>query len=255
MTQKPFPDEVLMAYADGELDEHTARRLETAMETDGALADRLTVFTGTRDALSAASQAHPPEPVSDALMARIRTVLDDARPADTVVPLVHRATPASQRHNEWRPMALAASLALAIGLGAGFGASTYFQSGSGDVPLQIALPDTPGVEQALSDLASGESVSLPNGTLTIIASFGDADGTFCREYELDGAAGSTLVSVVCRVGNSWDTRLAVAASSQDDSAYAPASSLDTLETFLSTIGASAAFTPEQEASALASLKR
>ncbi len=254
MTPQAFPDDVLMAYADGELDDQTARWLETAMQTDSALAHRLTLFTGTRDALSASAQAHPPEPLPDALMARVKAVLDEARPADDVIPLVPRAAPASQRQSGWQPMALAASLALVVGLGAGFGASTLLRSGSDDVPLQIALLDTPGLKQALSDLASGETASLPDGTLTVIASFGDADGTFCREFEFDGATGGTVVSVVCREGTSWDTRLAVATSSQDDTTYAPASSLDTLEAYLNAIGASAPFTPEQEARALADLE-
>lgn len=255
MTQHPFADEVLMAYADGELDDQTAHRLETAMETDSALAQRLTLFTGTRDALTGAAQERPPEPVPDALMARVESVLDDARPADTVVPLARQAAPASQQRKRWQPMALAASLALAVGLGAGFGAASLFRSGSEDVPLQIALLDTPGVEQALSDIASGDTLPLPDGTMTVIASFEDAEGTFCREFEFDGATGNTIVAVVCRDGNSWDTRLAVSALSQDDTTYAPASSLDTLETYLSAIGASAAFTPEKEARALVELKR
>lgn len=261
MTRQAFPDEILMAYADGELDAQTAGSLETALKTDSALADRLTLFTDTRDALSAASQAHPPEPVSDALMARVTAVLDharrgdDARPGDNVIPLKRPAAHDSPQRARWQPMALAASLALAVGLGAGFWASGLLQGGATDAPLRIALWEIPGLDEALSDLSSGETAPLADGTLSIIASFEDANGTFCREFEFDGATGDTVVSVVCRDGNSWDPRLVVAAAAQDGATYAPASSLDTVEAYLSAIGASSGFSAAQEARALENLKR
>ncbi|KJZ28581.1 hypothetical protein TW83_17890, partial [Paracoccus sp. S4493] len=94
---------MLMALADGELDEATAERLWRRIETDPALADRFALFADTRHGLQA---AYPPEPVPDRLIA---TVMAGTPASDPVVVPFRRRVSA-------RPMAawaMAASLVLA----------------------------------------------------------------------------------------------------------------------------------------------
>lgn len=248
MTDQGFSDEILMAYADNELDAQTARRLETALETDDALAGRLALFLGTRDVLARAAQARPAQPVPDDLLADVKDRLAQARgePVDSVVPFTRPdATPVRR----WIPTALAASLALAVGLGAGWGMNRMTGT---DTP-RISLIDAPGLAAALSGMASGADQTIPAGKVRLIASFRDDTGAFCREFEFDANDGSTLVSVACHNDAAWQTRLAVMTGTGDAGGYAPASSLDTLEAYLMAIGVSEVMSPEQEAAALNNL--
>ncbi|TIM67927.1 MAG: hypothetical protein E5Y58_19680 [Mesorhizobium sp.] len=48
MTEETFSDEILMRFADGELDPDMVARIEQAMETDDRLVARIAVFIETR---------------------------------------------------------------------------------------------------------------------------------------------------------------------------------------------------------------
>jgi anti-sigma factor RsiW len=63
MNGHDFDDETLMAFADGELDEAAAARVERAIADDEALAARVALFMETRDQARAArllACARPP---------------------------------------------------------------------------------------------------------------------------------------------------------------------------------------------------
>lgn len=246
MNEHTFSNEVLMAYADGELDDATADALLAALPDDPALMARLSVFLDTRTALS--PQA-PPEPVPEKLMAQVRATLDAARQTedDTVVPFARPLS--SQTIPRWQPMALAASLALAVGLGAGLW-SAKLLPGTQNMLEQVSLMAVPGLDSALSNTMSGETRDLETGTLTIITSFQTADGALCREFEFDARAGDQFISVACHAENHWGTQLAILTGSQAETGYTPASSLDTLDAYLTSIGAGAPLSAEQEAAAL-----
>jgi anti-sigma factor RsiW len=247
MTRHDLTDEILMAYADGEADADTVRAVEAAVASDAAVAQRLAVFTGTRDALSRAAAARPLDPLTDALRERIARTLADANEPANVVPFRRTAWAAQA----FRPLAAAASLALAVGLAGGYLMS---QAGkAGDAPgLRIAALDSPAIPGALSSLASGDREAIAGGDITIVASFVNAAGEFCREFEFV-ADRDMVASVACMAGTGWEPRLAVVAASGDGSTYAPASSLDTLDAYLSAIGAGAPLSREDEAAALARL--
>ena len=63
MSDTEFSDEILMAFADGELDEETMRRVEAALETDDELMARIAMFMETRAAASEALKPVLDEPV------------------------------------------------------------------------------------------------------------------------------------------------------------------------------------------------
>lgn len=252
MERQEFGDETLMAYADGELDSEAAQAVEAAAATDAELARRIAMFSRTRDLLGEVARARPLGPLSPALGARVEETLRAARPApsETVVPFPRRAVAAEA----YRPVAAAAALALAVGVAGGFLVSqTMGARETGG--LSIAALDVPGIPEALDTLPSGERATITEGEVSAIASFLNADGELCREFEFDRASRETVVSVACRTAEGWEPRLAIVAPATDETGYAPASSLETLDAYLGAIGAEAPLAPEEEAAALRGLGR
>jgi hypothetical protein len=240
-------DEVLMAYADGELDAAAMAEVERAMAEDETLAERVAIFADTRRAVKAAYPA--PAPVSADLAARVRALAKaaEATPASsTVIDLAARRKPAPV----WS-LAMAASVALAVGLAGGW----YAGSGSSDsAGLRLTALADPAISGALATVASGQRLKLPSGNVfSAIASFRTADGALCREFEYDQPTGSAYVGVACDQSGTWDLRFAVAGFA-GDGGYAPASSLDTLDAYLEATGAGQPMTTEDEAAALAALR-
>jgi anti-sigma factor RsiW len=218
-------DETLMALADGEITGQEAARLTALIEADAELAARYALFTQTAERARQAARADPEAAVSPDLERRIREMAASAPPEpQNVVPLRRPA-------RRWQPMALAASLALAVGLGAGWLIAPGAPAPEGPV-LTADLRDR------LGTLPSGAEAGLAGGgRLTMVASFTDGTGAFCREYELVTAGGAGYVSVACRTEGAWDLRFAMARPTEAEG-YAPASALETLDAFYAASGAS-----------------
>jgi anti-sigma factor RsiW len=252
MDPTDFDDETLMAYADGALDEGLAQRIAAAAAGDPALARRIAVFGQTGALLGAVGAARPLPPLSADLDARIAATLAAARDAAppqaaTVLPFRPAARPA------WRPLALAASVALLVGAVGGVVAGLSLRPAEAPGGLGVALLEEPGIDAALGRLAAGERGAAGAGEVAIIASFLTADGAFCREFEYDAPDGATLVSVACRADGGWQTQLAVVTGSTGAGGYAPASSLETLDAYLTAIGAGAPMSAAEEAAQLSAL--
>lgn len=226
-------DDTLMALADGEIDGHEAARLHARIAEDAALAERYALFTQTSQWVKNAALADPEATVSSDLAARIRDMAAAApSAADNVVPL-RRQVP------RWQPVAMAAMLALAAGLSAGL----FLAPGGQDTGAPVV---SAAVQQQLGTLPSGAQAELPDGRrVSIIASFTDSAGAFCREYETTAEGGPGYVSVACRDGADWSLRFALAAASEAGG-YAPASSLETLDAFYAATGASQPLSAEAE---------
>lgn len=255
MTRPPFSDETLMAYADGELDSDTAAMVEAAIKTDSDIADRVALFDLSKQKL--ADGLGEPEPVSAELLASVKAIAaaHNAGAQDSTTPdasVVAFPTPAAQmRATPGWQLPLAASIALLAGLALG---PLLPWPGNDEVP-QIAMTDldTPGLTAALTTVASGQRIVLEDGSsLKAIASFQDGRGVFCREFELDQSSGQTLVSVACHQDAVWSLRFAVAAGQNDDG-FAPASSLEALDGYLTAIEAEEPLSLEAEADALSAL--
>ncbi len=258
MTQPDLTDETLMAYADGALNESDAAAVAAALESDPQAAAKVAAFRQTGARLAGAARGL--DEVPPALRARIEETLAASRPAagggdaaepapaGTVTPF--RARPAAQARARlagggW-PMALAASLALAIGLGAGLGLR---DSGAPSDGGQLALLPSDGLAPLLDTLPSGETAPLADGALSVVSSFRAGDGRLCREVEFAGADAAAALAVLCRNAGDWQPQLAMRLGQSDG--FAPASGLETVETFLGTLDAGPPLTPEEEAAALA----
>ncbi len=248
MTGDRIDDELLMAYADGELDGPEAARIEAALRDDPAIAERLSLFTGTRKALREAATIRRAEPMPEHVLARARAAIEAGQGEvdPNVVPLRR-----PERRTLFRPAAIAAAIALA-----GFLGGYLLSPDAADGPegaLRVSILDMPGLAEALERVPAGDRVDLGSGEIAVVASFRDADGTLCREFELDTADAMTVVSVACRMEQGWDPRLAIVAEADDGTQYAPASSLETLDAYLGAIGAGPPLSPEEEAAALEAL--
>lgn len=233
-------DETLMALADGEITGPQADRLHVQIAQDAALAARFAMFARTASLARQAALENPGSGVPDELVARIRSMGEAAakplpeRPQPSnVVPLRRFSAP------PWRPMAVAASLALAVGLGTG-----SFLSRTASLPEGPAL--SAGIIGSLDRVPSGEAVLLEDGrSLTVIASFMDGSGAFCREYEAATPDQGGYVAIACRKDEDWTVRFAMALAGQAEG-YAPASSLEVLDAALAAMGAQEPMQAEEE---------
>lgn len=250
MNQDHIPDEVLMAYADGELPADEAAALEARLSEDADLAARVQVFSASAAALQglkhADTSAAMPAGLEQALRARVASasavdapamVAADPVPAGNVVAFPQRRVPL------WTG-ALAATVALAVGLGAGL------LAGKGTGPSGGADP----VFAALDSLPSGEVTTLADGTeLRMVASFNSSDGALCREYEQIGQNATDQLTVACRDQGAWVPQLVVALGGAEG--YAPASAPELLDLYYMQSEAGSVLPPEEERAALAALTR
>lgn len=264
MTSHHFDDETLMAYADGELDEATSTMVADAEARDPAVAGRIAQFRQTRQLASTVFGGKQAAPVPDALAKSIQAMLakSKSRPkdsatetnaADNVVSFQQRKPAADQRSatsGKWA-VPIAAGIALLAGGIGGFFAGSGFQEEFAS-NVQMASIDTPGLSEALDAVASGNEIEIGDGKdrFKAIASFRNWDQAFCREFELDRANGSSIVAVACKPEKTWDIQFTVVAG-QADSGYAPASSLEVLDAYISSSGSGEPMSAEEEKALLA----
>lgn len=253
MTQEPVSDEMLMAYVDNELDAADARRIEEAAGRDASVADRLEQLRRMRTAIRDAYADLAAEPAPAELEGCVRALIEASEAArGTVTPL--RAMPPRPRVAApaagW---ALAASVAaVAIGIGGYLAGST--QAPRGGTAVALGPVGAQEVAQALSTLPAGEARALGQGrTLRPIVSFRDATGALCREFELAPGTGATMLGVACRVDGAWRVDFAMAAGNAARG-YAPVSSTETLDAYLSAIHAGDPLSAEEERLALQEIR-
>ena len=191
-------DELLMAYADGELDAVRAAEVERRLAQDAVARETVRRYRESAALVRAAFAGTVDEPVP----AKLETAVRRAGQAGKVVAFrQRRPAPA------WRRLGLplAASVALAIGLGGGWWLAHDVDE------LAVALETAP----------SGESVRLADGAVAPISTFRDGSGRWCREFDRSGAAAAT--GVACRAADgSWHVELLVAADTAAETDYAPA---------------------------------
>lgn len=174
--------ELLMAYADGELNPLEAKRVERAVAADPALAAQLAEHRALRAALSGHFAPVAEEPVPDRLAAMLTGVA-------TLPP------PQAQRRRARLPAwtgwggAIAASLLLGLMLGQGWDRGMVR---SADGRLYAAGPLAHALDDQLADAG---------GDMRVPVSFRDAGGAYCRVFTAPGTDG-----IACRDGKGWALR-------------------------------------------------
>lgn len=177
-------DNMLMAFADGELDEIARARVERAIAEDPALGARLEVERRLRARLAAHYGPVAEEDVPERFRAMLETNVVDL-PA------------ARARRSIARPMwqnfaALAATLVLGLALG-----RTLLMPAAGPVAVEN------GVMMARGELAGAlqtqlASAQAPGAATRIGVSFTASDGRLCRTFDGGAAAG-----LACRSADGW----------------------------------------------------
>ena len=178
--------EMLMAYADGELDAVTAKRVEKAMAADPAMAERVEQHRALRAKLRAHFDPVAAEPAPDRFAAMLR-------PSAKVVDLgAARAArrPRPPVSHWWRNVgAVAAALVLGVALG------VTSRGGGGD------FAGEGGQLVASGSVAEALDTQLASKDGAVRLSFRSTDGRYCRVFETAAQAG-----VACKDGGAWQIR-------------------------------------------------
>lgn len=207
MSDKLDP-ELLMAYADGELDPISAKRLERAIASDPDAAATVARHRELRETLARAFYPIANEPVPDTLRAAV------APPK-----VVKLAAARDKRENRRRlggwsvGGAIAASLALGLFLGGRIG---------GDAPIANhggMLVASGNLEHALdTQLASNQDSAA---TTRMLVSFRDRSGAICRTFTTPALGG-----IACREKEAWVLRETRGRTAAPSTEYRQASSGD-----------------------------
>ncbi len=262
-------DEVLVAFADGQLDAEQSAKVIAFLETDRDAKRFVEALKRSGEmARVAYDEALPVR--SDKLAEMILGSEGSAGPltqatppvSSNVVPIFSKRKPSGPFGGYALP--LAASIALMIGAFTGYQIGKGGDPGSTAAPFDIAVGPTPEggpVHRILESQSSGDPVAVSHGPaskageLMIVATFRDQAGRVCRELEVThpGEEGSAITgAVACRKADGgWfvegAARLA-AAPPVPDKDYSPAggNEISAIEGVLKSIGAKPALTASDE---------
>lgn len=190
-------NEMLMAFADGELEGPERTTVEAAMAADPELARAVERHRALRARLAGAWDDVLAEPVP----AQLAAVL--AAPATTaaapVVDLASRRAPRRLAPPVW----LAAAASLAVGVSVGLfvlrGGEEPFGTEGGVLVAQGALAQALDHRLAAEGMTAGVRLGL---------SYRDRQGTYCRTFSLED--GVPLAGLACRAGEGWQLRVLAA---------------------------------------------
>ena len=196
MTIEP---EMLMAYADGELDPLNAKRVERAIAGDPALAQEVERHRALRKRVSDSFAPIADERVPDRLAALLKSNVVDL-PTPKTRPILSR----------WRAAAaLAACLVLGLTIGISVSRGPVF-SGAGGLYASGSLA------AALDDQVGGA-----DGAVKVAVSFRDKQGAYCRVFSSSATDG-----IACRDASGWALRRTQQGSTTQHGDYAQAGSPD-----------------------------
>lgn len=230
MDGSEWTDEMLMAFVDGELDQHTTARIASAVAAEPALAQRVDDFRESSRLAREVFGKALSEPVPDRL---VDAILSETN----VVPLKQR------RSLSQRLLPLAASVMLVAGFGAGLwfgersdGAGGQLLEGGEIAALLATQPSGPAAEV---------SVGGQSARLSVLGSYEVVDG-LCRMFRLDYAE-DAVRGIACDHGSGFGVEMAVADTA--GSGFSPASERATsmADAYLDSIEAGAPLDAADEA--------
>jgi anti-sigma factor RsiW len=209
-----FPDEVLMAYADGELDASTRAAVEAAMASDPEVARRVSQHKALRNRVSSAFNELLDEPVP----ARLLTAAHNEHPSGrsgtrkgNVLPLGGRQ---AQRWTWPQWTAIAASLIIGVIVGR----LALMRTGS---PPPLAMRGgrmlaAGMLADALSEQLAGDQTAAAQ--VRIGVSFRSKTGEYCRTFSLRQPA--ALAGLACRATDGWELGVLARTESPDGGSVA-----------------------------------
>lgn len=199
------PDELIMAYADGQVSAEEKAWLEGILAVDPAVRARLEPFLATGPGQFAVFDAILDAPIPDRLIDTIRGTKPAARvssPArsglfDRLFPNGFGLTPA---------LGYAAALVAGIGIG-----SALLTAPTAEQPLLVTDRDgfiaSGRLQTALERVPSGDNKLVKEGDIRPVLTVRDGDGRICRQYEIVGRKKGPQ-GLACREGDG-DWRITV----------------------------------------------
>lgn len=204
-----FSDEILMAYADGELEPALRDEVEQAMRGDPAVAAAVERHRALRADVFAAFAGVLDEPVP----ARLQPHATAGGHVRVDALLAARATPLPARWSWPQWGAMAASLVVGVLAGALGWQGTH----GGASPASFARQDGALVAQGEVARALSRQLASEQGEkadIRVGVSFQAKDGSYCRSFTL-GATGG----LACRSGGQWRVPVLVEGGQEEGGAY------------------------------------
>lgn len=192
-----FSDEILMAYADGQLGQATRRAVELAMQRDAALAQRVAHYQSARQRMG--GPRHGATVVQLAAVRATRAATQQA---------------ARKARRSWRWSWLewgALVLVLILGVAAGKFLLADWQP---DPQSQPSLAWRDGALQAQGRLAlaleqaPGGVAGVYGGSVRILSSFVEAGGGYCRSFSATGNV-QDMAGLACKSRGGWKVAVLV----------------------------------------------
>lgn len=213
-----LPDEVLMAYADGQLDAAGRAQVKELVRQDPEASARLEIFQATGRDLASVFGEHMNSPLPEKL-GRL-ALYAQPLPANTRNSTLGQFAAALRNFARPRPFGLAAASALLmVGIGVGWflrdaGEGNSPMSGLGLVqvesdgrtvargPLNVALNSLPSNKETLVRLAAGKVLRV-----AIKLSFRNHEKDYCRQYEAGLTGSENSGGIACHLGGEWRIKL------------------------------------------------
>lgn len=187
-----LPDEVLMAYADGNLDAKARAEVEQAIANDPQIARRVAAHKELQTRIKATFDPVIGEPVPERLLAAARAT---SRPRESAVVVPLRPKAARQpRLPYWGAIAASFVMGAVVWHFAGYTAGPVSEK-DGQLVASGAL------STALSNqLVKDQSAQSP---VQIGVSFRSKDGSYCRTFQTR----EQLAGLACREQNAWKLQM------------------------------------------------
>jgi hypothetical protein len=251
MSQLHLSDEILMAFADGELEDPVEATVEQAMLRDPAVTKRVVDFLRTRRLVRAASLKEVTPDVPAELRAAVLAQIDRSESRGAAPGLSEQGLLPGRV--KWRVVAVAMAASLAT---IAIATTGYLVGRQGLLAQQATGPiahlGDPQISHLLSESVSGQEQTLPAGRLRVISTYRMADGSLCREFKLQVRSG-TADAVACR-RDGWIVTFALA-SATTNSAYVPSDGADLMTAYLQNAGAGQPLVDADELKALGEDRR
>lgn len=203
-----FSDEILMAYADGELDLVTRAEVEAAMAADPGLRRKVEQHRALAAKVRGAYQGVLEEPVP----ARLASLAAPPVAAPVVEITAERLRRAERKATrpawaaaQWAAMAASLALGAMIGVFVMRAPADPFEDTGTGLVARGELDD------ALTRQLAG---SVGTGAPAVGVSFRDRGGAYCRTFHLQREA--PLAGLACRAGDEWRVQVLAAADSRED---------------------------------------
>jgi hypothetical protein len=239
-------DEMIMAFADGELSGPEAEAVSAAIQASSALKQQFDTYKQSRRVLAEGFGGLLDRPVPEDMK---KLVLEQAAPGGGVISL---DAARSRRKRLFGPDVLSRVAAAVVLLGAaalgGYQAGQH-QPAADNLVFAGLLPEDSPIAVALSSTPSGNSIDVGGSGFVAVATYEIGEGQVCREFELD-RGGSGTVGLACRVEDGWQVEVAALNAAVGVTGQFLPASADAFELVgqaLDAKGAHALVDPEQEA--------